>query len=174
MELPFSKYFAALRATARDPTDRKVQIGRLLRFRRLFLWAALPLLFGLVGVAGALLSYYLMMRRGTAMPEVFPKIVDIFSAFTGSLLFLSFACLFLVKLSDTKLALLSSLRSEDELTEPPAAALSFQGRKEKVAQREKIALSERSGGAEISLPVLPTNEIMASSLSDLPELKRAS
>lgn len=174
MELPFSKYFAALRTTARDPTDRKVVIGRLLRFRRLFLWAALPLLLGLVGVVGALLSYYLMMRRGTAMPEVFPKIVDIFSAFTGSLLFLSFACLFLVKLSDTKLALLSSLRSEDELAEPPAAALTLQGKKAEYGKRQKIALPERPGRAEISLPAPPTNEVMASSLSDLPELKRAS
>lgn len=118
----FSKNSESLRSASGDPIERKLLTCGLLRFRRIFLWAALPLVLGLVGIAGILLSYYLMLRRGTTPPTFFPKIVDIFSLYTGTLLLAGFACLWLVKRTDGKLARLHALRPDEDECDDPVAA----------------------------------------------------
>lgn len=122
MERLFSKHIDVLRTAAGDPIERKVLTCGLLRFRRIFLWAGLPLVVSLLAIALLLLSYYLMVLRGTTEPTFFLKIIDIFSLYTGLLLVVSFACLFVVMLSDKKLAHLSSLRPDEEENDDPVAA----------------------------------------------------
>ncbi|NLT70792.1 MAG: hypothetical protein GXX91_08870 [Verrucomicrobiaceae bacterium] len=118
----FPKNSESLRSAADDPIERKLLTCGLLRFRRIFLWAALPLVLGLVGIAWMLLSYYLMLRRGTTPATFFPKIVDIFSLYTGTLLLAGVICLWLVKRADGKLARLHALRPDEDECEDPVAA----------------------------------------------------
>lgn len=118
----FPKNSESLRSAAGDPVERKMLTCGLLRFRRIFLWAALPLVLGLAGIAVLLLSYYLMLRRGTTPPTFFPKIVDIFSLYTGTLLLAVVTCLWLVKRADGKLARFHALRPDEDECDDPVAA----------------------------------------------------
>ena len=121
MERLFSKRIDVLRTAAGDDLERKVLTCRLLRVRLIFLWAALPLVISLVGISGALLFYYIRVVQGNASPAFFLKIIDIFSIYTGSIVILTAACLFFVGMSDYKLRLLSSFRSDEGQYDDPAA-----------------------------------------------------
>jgi hypothetical protein len=121
MEKLITKFIDSLCAAAADDVERKVRIACLLRSRRIFLWAALPLVLALAGIAVILALFYLSVKRGGMEATFFYKITDIFSIYTGSLVVVMIACLAMVKAADKMLALLASLRPDED----PVAPVSF-------------------------------------------------
>jgi len=125
MEKLITKFIDSLCAAAADDTERKVRIACLLRSRRIFLWAALPLVLALAGIAVILALFYLSVKRGGMEATFFYKITDIFWIFTGTLVVMTIACLAMVKAADKMLALLASLRPDEDDGEDPVAAIPF-------------------------------------------------
>ena len=123
MEKLITKFIDSLCAAAADDTERKVRIACLLRSRRIFLWASLPLVLALTGIAVILALFYLSVKRGGMEATFFYKITDIFSIYTGSLVVVTIACLAMVKAADKMLALLASLRPDEDDGEDPVAAI---------------------------------------------------
>lgn len=125
MEKLITKFIDSLCAAAADDTERKVRIACLLRSRRIFLCAALPLVLALAGIAVILALFYLSVKRGVTEATFFVKITDIVSLYTGSLIVMTIACLAMVKAADKMLALLTSLRPDEDDGEDPVAATPF-------------------------------------------------
>lgn len=125
MEKLISKFIDSLCAADADDTERKVRIACLLRSRRIFLWAALPLVLALAGIAVILALFYLSVKRGVTEATFFLKITDIFLIYTGALVVMTITCLAMVKAADKMLSLLASLRPDIDDGEDPVAPIPF-------------------------------------------------
>lgn len=142
MEKLISKFIDSLGAAAADDTERKMRIACLLRSRRIFLWAALPLVLALAGIAVILTLFYLSVKRGGMEVTFFLKITDIFSLYTGSLVVMTITCLTIVKAADKMLSLLTSLRPDEDGGEDPVAALPPPDKTTEDRENESATFSE--------------------------------